>query len=180
VSIQAAVGLGVLLAALHYLDQSSKEISLVELVERPDGRLEERAPPGRLPVGKATVLDVYGDLLYAGARTLEGLLPAPQDAGRPAVILRLRGRKSIEATLIEVLSAYAARLAAVGGRLYLSGVAEDAREEILRTHRLRLEGPVRSFPATPVLGESTRRALVAAETWLAEADPSPEADRSRG
>jgi hypothetical protein len=47
----------------------------------------------------ATVLDVYGHLFYAGARTLEKLLPSSaHGAESPVVILRLRGRAILGAT----------------------------------------------------------------------------------
>jgi SulP family sulfate permease len=173
--IQAAVGLGVLLSALLYLNESSTDISLVELLKRPDGRIEERKPPKQLPSSQVTVLHVYGHLFYAGARTLERLLPTPQGAQRPVVILRLRGFTSVGATLIEVLANYADKLRAVNGRLYLSGISEGAYEQIVRTGKLRLSGPVRAYEATPIVGQSTREAVADARTWLvgtsAEAPP---------
>src|SRR5690606_802326 len=43
--MQAAVGIGVVLSAMLYLNASSADISVVELVERPDGRIEERKRP---------------------------------------------------------------------------------------------------------------------------------------
>jgi SulP family sulfate permease len=165
--IQAAVALGVVLSALLYVSESSTDVSVVELAERDDGRMDERAPPPRLPSRRVTTLDVYGHLFYAGARTLERLLPTPRDAERPVVVLRLRGRRTVGATLIDILARYAAALQAAGGRLYLSGVAAEAYDQIVRTGKLRLTGPVRAYESTPVLGESTREARADAETWLA-------------
>jgi SulP family sulfate permease len=172
--IQAAVGIGVALSALLYLNESSTDVSIVELVERPDGRIEERKPPKQLPGDTVTVLDVYGHLFYAGARTLERLLPRPQGARHPMVILRLRGRTTVGATLVEVLANYAGKLKAVEGRLYLTGISEGAYEQIARTGKLSLSGPVRAYEATPIVGESTREAYADAQTWLA--DVSGEAD----
>lgn len=165
--IQAAVGLGVALSALLYLNQSSTDVSIVELVERPDGRIEERKPPGQLPDNTVTVLDVYGHLFYAGARTLERLLPSPQGAHHPVVTLRLRGRATVGATLVEVLANYADKLNAVDGRLYLTGISTEAHDQIVRTGKLRLSGPVRVYEATPILGQSTREAYADAQAWLA-------------
>ena len=73
-----------------------------------------------------TVLDVYGHLFYAGARTLERLLPTPEGAQNPVVVLRLRGRKNLGATLVEVLANYADKLQEAHGRLYLTGISEGA------------------------------------------------------
>ena len=168
--IQAAVGFGVVLSAFLYITRASTDISLVELVERDDGRMEERRPPRTLQPGQVTLLDVYGNLFYAGARTLEHLLPRPA-AERPVVVLRLRGLNAPGATLLEVLSGYAGELAARGGRLYLSGIAPDVGEQIRLTHRLDLDGPVEIVEATAIRGESTRRALAEGQAWLVGTPP---------
>jgi sulfate permease, SulP family len=164
--IQGAVGLGAILSALLYVYESSNDISVVELRKRDDGRIEEHRPPKRLAANKVTVLDVYGPLFYAGARTLARLLPEPQDAENPAVILRLRGRRTIGATLVEVLSDYAAKLKATNGRLYLTGVDEKAYDQAVQSGKLRLTGPVRAYEVTPIIGESTREAYNDAQAWL--------------
>ena len=165
--IQAAVGFGVVLSALLFVTKSSTEVTVVELVKRSDGQIEERTAPRRLPAKRITVLDVYGHLFYAGARTFERLLPSPRGSDRPAVILRLRGRRTLGATLIDVLSQYARDLDAVKGRLYLTGVSQEAYEQVIRSGKLRLTGPVRAHEATAIVWESTRKAHADAETWLA-------------
>ena len=166
--IQAAVGFGVVLSALLYVNESSTDISVVELVKRTDGLIEEHKAPKKLQSNKVTVLDVYGHLFYAGARTLQRLLPVPNGAENPAVILRLRGRTSLGATLVEVLANYAEKLQAAHGRLYLTGIGEGAYEQMIRTGKLRLTGPVRIYEATSVRGQSTREAYADAETWLVD------------
>jgi SulP family sulfate permease len=164
--IQVAVGAGMALSALLHVYASSANVSVLALVERPDGRIEEREPPEHLPSDRVTVLDVYGHLFYAGARTLERLLPVPGDAKHPVVVLRLRGRTNIGATLVDVLSNYADKLQEAGGRLYLTGLSEGVHAQVVRTGKLRLTGPVRAYAATPVVGEATRRALADAQAWL--------------
>ena len=173
--IQAAVGIGVVLSALLYVNQSSTDISVVELMKRDDGLIEEHKAPRQLQSNKVTVLDVYGHLFYAGARTLARLLPAPRDAQNPVVILRLRGRNNLGATLVEVLANYADKLQEANGRLYLTGISEGAYEQVVRTGKLRLTGPVRAYEATPVRGQSTQEAVADARTWLVgkSADASP-------
>jgi SulP family sulfate permease len=89
----------------------------------------------------------------------------------------------VGATLIEVLAKYADKLKAVDGRLYLTGISTEAYDQIVRTGKLRLSGPVRAYEATPILGQSTREAYADAQTWLAslttEDPPSkPPADGS--
>jgi sulfate permease, SulP family len=80
------------------------------------------------------------------------------------VVLRLRGRTSLGATFVKVAGDYAGRLADSGGRLYLSGLQPSLIEQLRRTGHV--DGPVRSFEATPVVGESTRAAYLDAEAWL--------------
>jgi SulP family sulfate permease len=176
--IQAAVGFGVVLSALLYMNQSSTDVSVVELVKRSDGLIEEHKAPRQLPSNKATVLDVYGHLFYAGARTMERLLPKPQDSQNPAVVLRLRGRSTVGATLIEVLANYADKLKAVNGRLYLTGVSEVAYDQLVRTGKLRLTGPVRAYEATPIRGQSTQEAVADARTWLVGKDADASSDEA--
>ena len=179
--IQAAVGFGVVLSALLYVNESSTDVSVVELVKQPDELIKERKPANQLPDNKVTVLDVYGHLFYAGARTLERLLPYPNGAKNPVVILRLRGRSHVGATLIEVLANYADKLEEANGRLYLSGISEGTYEQVISTGKLRLTGPVRVYEATRIRGQSTQEAHAHAQAWLVGKSterPSPdEAER---
>ncbi len=179
--IQAAVGYGVVLSAFLYVTRSSTDISLVQLIKRDDGFIEEKPAPKRLESDKVTVLDVYGNLFYAGARTLERMLPDPAEAERPIVLLRLRGHTNLGATIVEVLSVYADKLKDVGGRLYLSGIGAKFHEQIIRTEKLRLTGPVRVYQATSVRGESTEEAFADANAWLVGKGmtDTPEGDASR-
>jgi SulP family sulfate permease len=164
--IQVAVGLGVLLSALLYINQSSTDVSLVRLVKRPDGLIEERNAPKKLSSHEVTVLDIYGHLFYAGARTLEQQLPSPDGTQSPVVVLRMRGYNSFGATLLDVLSDYAEKLKAVGGRLYLSGMSEAAYDQVVESGRIKLMGPVQAYEAQPVIWQSTTQAVSDARTWL--------------
>jgi SulP family sulfate permease len=164
--IHAAVGIGTALSAMLFVYKSSGDVSVVELIERENGDVVEVPLDRKLRSHQVTVLDVYGSLFYAGARTLERQLPLPRGSRNAVVILRLRGRTSLGATLVAVLADYAERLAAAEGRLYLSGLTPNALHELASWKKLDLKGPVRAFEATPVLGESTRAALADAEAWL--------------
>jgi SulP family sulfate permease len=162
--VAAAVGIGVALSLLLQLNQEAMDLAVVELVPRDDGLFEERKPPAVLTSGQVTILDVYGSLMYAGSRTLQAHLPDPGGARSPVVVLRLRRRTSLGATFVKVVGDYADRLAEADGRLYLSGLDPSLTERLRRTGHL--DGPVRAFEATPVVGESTRAASHDAETWL--------------
>jgi SulP family sulfate permease len=162
--VAAAVGIGVALSLLLQLNQEAMDLAVVELIPRDDGRFEERPPPATLTSHHVTVLDVYGSLLYAGARTLGAHLPDPASARSPVVVLRLRRRTSLGATFVKVVADYADRLAAADGRLYLSGLEPSLTERLSRTGHL--DGPVRTFEATPIVGESTQAAYLDADAWL--------------
>ncbi|MFM1725305.1 SulP family inorganic anion transporter [Rhodococcus sp. PAM 2766] len=161
--VAAAVGIGVALSLLLQLNREAMDLSVVELVPGDDGTLREQPAPKTLADGQVVVLDVYGSLFYAGARTLQARLPDPAGAVSPEVILRLRGRTTFGATFFSVVRDYTQRLEAAGGRLYLSGidraVSDDWDEDRLAGQGLALE----VFPATDTIGESTRRAFDAAE-----------------
>jgi sulfate permease, SulP family len=162
--VAAAVGIGVALSLLLQLNQDAMDLTVVELVPRDDGRFEERKPPASLTSFHVTVLDVYGSLLYAGARTLQAHLPDPGGARSPVVVLRLRRRTSLGSTFAMVIADYARQLGGSGGRLYLSGLDSSVTGQLQRSGHV--EGPVRAFEATPVVGESTRAAYLDAEAWL--------------
>lgn len=162
--VAAAVGIGVALSLLLQLNTEAMDLVVVELVPLGAGRFEEHPPPSALTSHHVTILDVYGSLLYAGTRTLAAHLPSPAGTQSPVVVLRLRGRTSLGATFVKVVSEYADRLAGTGGRLYLSGLQPSLIELLHRTGHI--DGPVHAFEATPVVGESTQAAYLDAATWL--------------
>lgn len=82
------------------------------------------------------------------------------------MLLRLRGRTTLGATLEEVLSSSANKLEAAGGRLYLTGLSEAAHREVSRIAKLEISWPARLYEVTPIIGESTREAREHAEAWL--------------
>ena len=162
--VAAAVGIGVALSLLLQLNQGAMDLTVVELIPIDGGRFEERPAPAALTSYHVTILDVYGSLLYAGARTLATHLPSPDGAKSPVVVVRLRRRTSLGATFTKVVGDYADRLADADGRLYLSGLDPSITQQLRRTGNI--DGPVRTFEATPVVGESTLAAYLDAETWV--------------
>ena len=157
---------------LLQLNQEAMDLTVVELAPTDDGRFSERPAPRTLTSNQVTVLDMYGSLFYAGARTLQARLPEVAGAQAPAVVLRLRGRTSLGATFFRIIAAYAGQLDAAGGRLYLSGLDPDMAQLLARTGRVTVTSPVRVFGATPVLAESTWAALHDAQAWVVEHHPT--------
>lgn len=166
ISIPAAVGVGVLLSMLLFVAASSDVA--IRALEDTDAGPVEMDPPRTLQPRSVTVLNIYGSLFFAGARNLERLLPPARGVDHAAIILRLRGRHNIGATFIEVLDRYATDIAAGGGRLYLTGVDDRAIQQLEAAEKLDLGTTVRLYPATPALGDATRRATSDARAWLAQ------------
>ena len=164
--VAAAVGLGVVISLIMQLNQEAVDLRIVELV--PDGAtFFERQSPTSLSPWTVVMLDVYGSLFYAGARTLQSRLPDPAGSERPVVVLRLRGRAMLGATSFTVLADYADRLHMVGGRLYLSGVDPAVLGQLRRfTPAGTAADRVQTFEATERLGEASLTAYRAAEAWL--------------
>jgi SulP family sulfate permease len=163
--VAAAVGIGVVLSLLLQLNRAALDLRVASLSISPDGRIVEGPAPETLESRSVIILDVYGSLLFAGARTLEVRLPDPAEAVRPAVVLRLRGRTALSSTAIKVLERYSERLAQVDGRLFLSGVDPAIAEKIRRSDSLEVLHRVEIETATDVLGESSRAAYQRAQDW---------------
>ena len=141
---------------------------MVRLIPRDDGAFVEQPAPRRLESRQVVLLDVYGSLFYAGARTLQSRLPDPTDAVRPVVVLRLRGRVQLGATSFTVLADYAERLHAAGGRFFLSGLDPAVLDQLRRNATVDTGRLVEIFVATDRLGEASLAAYRAASVWLAE------------
>lgn len=127
-SIPVAVGLGVLLTLVLFIYRAGQTTEVHELVREDDGQIHVKDSPSELRSGDVTVLDVYGPLYFAAARTLRERLPAPDSAENAAVVLRIRGNSQIGATFIEEIDDYAHELSGHGGRLYLCGMTPDLAE----------------------------------------------------
>lgn len=165
--IAAAVGIGVAISLLLQLNQEAMDLKVVELVPTADGSLVEQPAPRALVGGRVTMLDAYGSLLYAGARTLQSHLPDPANAQRPAVVIRLRGRTTLGATFFAVITDYATKLANVGGRLYLSGVSPELLQRMTNARVLDHSPNLEISTATSKLEESSMAAYEHATAWLA-------------
>jgi sulfate permease, SulP family len=165
--VAAAVGLGVVLSLMMQLNQEALDLRVVQLVPTPEGRFSEQPAPSKLTSREVVLLDIYGSLYYAGARTLQANLPEIDGCLNPAVVLRLRGRAMLGATSYVVMSDYAKRLAEVGGRLYLSGLDPVVLAQVRRNRTVESAGEVRVFVATDVVGEASMDAYRDAERWVA-------------
>jgi sulfate permease, SulP family len=171
--IAAAVGIGVALSLVLQINREAMDLRVVELIPNPDGGYSVAPAPAVLRDRHVTIIDVFGSLFYAGAKTLEAGLPDSTGTTRPAVVLRLRGRTTLTSTAVEVISSYADRLAQQGGRLFLSGLEQEVVGGLRSAGGLIVLGPVEVVAASDMLGESTRRAVELAGAWVAKGEDSP-------
>jgi len=172
--VAQAVAIGVILSLLLQLGREAADLRIVRLEPTEDGRLAEGPAPDVLASGEVTVLDIYGSLQFAGARTLQARLPEVGKARRPAVVLRLRGRTMLGATSMIVIADYAERLHAAGGRLFLGGVDPELLERLRRAGRVDVDEQVTVLPAEAELGTSTLAAYDAATAWLRQGADLPD------
>jgi sulfate permease, SulP family len=158
--VPAAVGIGVGISLMLQLNQEAVDLRVVELYPLPGDLFGERPPPRHLEDDSVIVLDVYGSMFFAGAKTLQDLLPQVGLAHNVSVILRLRGRTTLGSTFLSVVSDYADRLQRNSGRLYLTGL-DPAVLKVWESEALskRLTG-VLLYPATEVVGAGTHNALL--------------------
>lgn len=169
--VAQAVGIGVIASLLLQLNQEALDLRVVRIRRDRQGRLVETRPPRTVAPGDVVVLQAYGSLFYAGARTLQRHLPDPArdaEAGTgepphgPVVILRLRGRTTLGATFLKVIGDYAHTLDDAGGTLYLSGIDPKLATTWSRDGTARTLAGIHIREATPHVGESTADALRAA------------------
>lgn len=165
-SVPAAVTIGIIVAVTLYVYSSATEVDVRALQPHYDGQIHVIEVPKVLPDRGITVIEVYGSLYFAAAKRLQELLPEVGDTERPVVILRLRGTSQIGSTVIDVLNDYAHDLANAGGLLYLNGMDKQVSRRLERARTLDLDEEVVIFPATDILGESTRQAVSHANDWL--------------
>lgn len=175
IPVQYAVFLGVILSILGYFLSSAEDVRVVELVRVSDGEFREQPTPAQLPSKSITLLQVYGNVFFAAVSTLDEYLPAAEGSERPVVILRLRQQSHIASTLLDLLESYSAKLRAQNGKLILSGVSAEMKQQLddtETTHEVLGKNAV--FVSTENLGHSTKQAYEAAQSWLEQQETAQE------
>ncbi|MCS6846040.1 MAG: SulP family inorganic anion transporter [Caldilineales bacterium] len=173
--LQYAVLLGVALSVVLYVVQQSNKVVVTWIVPVEGGFPLERPAPKELPSGQFTMLQIYGSLFFAAAKSLEEMLPSVDNTTRAVVALGLRGRTEIGSTFIAVLQRYVEALRARDSKLMLVGVDQRVLDQLTRTGLLQRIGEENIFMATPQVGEAMNRAAAAAHAWLRQ--PPAGADR---
>jgi SulP family sulfate permease len=165
IPLQQAVIVGVVFAAVLFVYRASVDVRVSEVTIQGE-RLALGPPPTELRANDVTVLDIQGNLFYAGARTLGRMLPPASGVERPVVVLRIRGQQELGSTFFKVIGAYAKRIADCGGRLILAGAEPAVLVRLDRTGMTATIGAENVFPAGSVLGDSVLAAYSAGRAWL--------------
>ena len=166
-----AVFLGVAVSILLHVFQASNEVKLVQWLPVPEGFPIEQPEPDELRSGQTTVLNIYGDLFFAGLSTFEQKLPAADQTRQAVVILVLRGRPEVGSTFIQVLQRYSQALQANGNKLMLAGVSPSLHDQLSRTGAMAFIGEENLFMSQAQLGTAMNEALATAQTWLKQVKP---------
>ena len=166
--IALAVLVGVVIHVTLHIFRSAAGVKIVKLELLENGTYRESPPPDKLPPGAITVLMPVGDLFFAGAGNLQEHLPSAENVKRAVVILRLRRRKEVGSTFLQLIDRYAQELERNGGKLVLAGVGNHVYQQLEATSLLEKLGEEWVYSATDIVTESLRRAIAEARQWLSE------------
>lgn len=165
--IQYAVLVSVLLSFSLYFFSSSLRIRLRAIRLLEDGRFREVSMPDTIESEKIYIFTIDGDLHFAGARMLENQWPRVDSQTRnPVIILALRGRNNIGATLTEVIETFYDKIKASSGQFYITELDTSSYASfIIQVNSEVLRG-MHIMKKDSIIGESTRMAIHQGRTWL--------------
>ena len=169
--LEYSIYIGVLLSLALYIHDSTQNLNVVRLVPLGNHQFEEQPAPKKLPDNEIIIIDVYGHLYFAAIRRLEQLMPSPDNAKKPIVILRVRNNRFLGSTGLTYLKSYAGKLKAVGGTLLLAGISPDVKEQLERTNGINDLGIENIFFSNHIIFSATERALAYAERLIRQQSP---------
>lgn len=166
VSLETAIYTGVLLSLGLYILSAAVNPQLSELIPIKDRYFDETSPPDKLKTNSVTILQVRGNFYFASVFELENRLPKINGCVNAVVIIRLRGRRSIGDTFLNLLINYNHDLVDSGNRLILAGINKTVYKQFVKSGFIEEIGHENVIPATARLQESLRNALVLANHWI--------------
>lgn len=163
--LQFAILFGVALSFAVFAYHESESTTIVQTITAEGDAPMEQPAPKILASHQVTVLNVYGNLFFAGARNLEEDLPQADQTRGAAVILSLRGHRELGSTFIGVLERYARALRANNNLLLLVSVRPEVFEQLQDTQSLDTLGAENVFVAAKP-GESSAKAYARAREFV--------------
>lgn len=174
--VQYAVLIGVLLSFILYFFTSSRLVKLHRRQLLSDGRFEEISLPAEIEKEAVHIFAVEGDLHFAGARMLANQWPKLDPQTRhPVIILELRGRNNIGATLTEVIETFYEKVKKAEGRFYITELGENSYAAFLTQADTVVLRGIRMKKKESIVGKSTLEAVLEAKEWLEKGAPAEEA-----
>jgi SulP family sulfate permease len=173
VPLRDAVLVGMAFSILLHVFREANKVIITQILPVAGGLPEEGPVPKLLPSNELTMLQVYGNLFFAGAKYVEEMLPAVDQTTHAVVALALRGKTETGSTFISVLQHYAEDLQAHDSKLMLVGVDPAMRDQLAKTGLLKLIGEENVFPVTPQFGGAMNKAAAAAYAWLGQSAGGP-------
>ena len=134
IPLQFAVLAGVGMSMILYVIRQSNQVRVQRLRIDDERHVIDEEPPPELPADTVVLLEPVGSLFFAAAPEFEALLPAVTDrSSNSVVVIRLRGRDNVGATLIDVFVRYAEALQGVGSKLVLASVQPGVHDQLRST-----------------------------------------------
>ena len=168
--LEYSIYIGVVLSLTLYLYMSATSIHVRGMVATDDGHFRNTKLPSKLASSEPTIISVTGNLFFAAVRNLESLLPSPDEAESPIVILRMRDNDYLGSTGINILNRYREKLQNKGGTLILAGISETVIGQLEHTGMIDSFGQDNLFPANDVYFSSTEHALERAHELLEQSE----------
>ena len=174
VPLRDAVLVGMAFSILLHVFREANKVVITQILPVAGGLPEEGPVPKLLPSNELTMLQVYGNLFFAGARYVEEMLPAVSQTTHAVVALSLRGKPETGSTFMSVLQHYAQDLQAHDSKLMLVGVDSALRDQLAKTGVLKIIGEENVFLATSQFGGAMNKAAAAAYAWLGRPPGGPQ------
>jgi SulP family sulfate permease len=167
IPLQNAVLFGVGISVILYVISQSNQVKVKRRTLGDDGSVIEEDPPEVLPPNEVVVLQPYGSLFFAAAKTFEDELPeVAASSSNSVVILRLRGRSDLGSTFMDILARYATSLESVGSKLVIVSGDDQLNAQLEVTGVTAVIGTENIYTSDERVGATVRRAHQEALAWV--------------
>ena len=175
IPLQYAVMTGVGMSMILYVIRQSNQVRLQRLRIDDERHVVDDEPPPELPADTVVMLEPVGSLFFAAAPAFEAMLPAVTDrSSNSVVVIRLRGRDNVGATLIDVFVRYAGALQGVGSKLVLASVQPGVQDQLRSTGVMDDLGQANVYGPGRWRTDTLLTAYDDATAWVARTDDDPD------
>lgn len=167
IPLQNAVLVGVGISVILYVIAQSNRLVLKRWERDDEGNIAEVEPPRVVGSDEVIVLQPYGSLFFASAKTFEQALPDVTETTRNSVVIvRFRGMADLGSTLMEVLLRYASFLKTTDSKLVIISADQTMLNQLAATGVTRVVGEENIYTSDKWLGRTVTRAWEEAEQWV--------------